>query len=713
MTHTITPGTTDDSGALLTPDPDDAMTLIDGDDAASLERRTQRLRLRMVLALALLASVLVLTAIGTGTYFAVERSIHQMRASTLQAMLETLSKTLDVWIQDQIVSVQRLARDRQVRQQVGALVAIAVQAGVIPEQYCAEPMRRPLVAELDDALAGTGAVRFNIVDSAGHIIASRVPPFCGLSVRPDWFSRNFDSVFEGETRFVPSARDEDWFATLPSGGASALPLVWIAVPILDADGQIIAALSVGHYAHEQFAAILAATRGGKTLEAYAFDRYGKRLSASRFAAGQASGADSLAPQAQVGTAISTPLMDEALAAAAVDGGEGLLVEPYRGPYGRDVIGAWRWLAEYRMGIAIEISSGEAYAPLQTLRFAFAGVFVSLVLAVLAALTSWYRATRRRFGDQRRLGPYVLGERIGEGGHGNVYLARHDLLKRPTAVKLLKPSRATDEMVERFKREVQLASQLSHPNMVEIFDYGRAPGGVLYYAMEYLEGSTVGDIVLRCGALPVARAVYILNQVCAGLAEAHGKGLVHRDISATNIMVCHYGGQYDFVKILDFGLVKSVAREQSQTITRTLRLLGTPLYMAPERLRDPADVDFRSDIYAVGAVAFFLLAGRKMFASNDALVLTSCALNEIPPRLSKVAPQPIPSELDALVARCLEKRREDRPQHITELSAVFDGIAQSAPWTQRDAEAAWRDLATPNPDHASFGGSPGGRAQVQD
>jgi serine/threonine-protein kinase len=193
-------------------------------------------------------------------------------------------------------------------------------------------------------------------------------------------------------------------------------------------------------------------------------------------------------------------------------------------------------------------------------------------------------------------------------------------------------------------------------------------------------------------------VHLLRQTCSGLAEAHGKGLVHRDISATNIMACHYGGEYDFIKILDFGLVKSLSRgEHSHTITRTLRLLGTPLYMAPERLRDPADVDARADIYAVGAVAFFLLSGRKMFTTSDELAITSSVLNEIPPRLSAVAPQAIPRELDDVVASCLEKRREDRPQHITDLAQILEGIAQHHRWTQRDAEEAWRTMRlTPGP-----------------
>jgi serine/threonine protein kinase len=312
-----------------------------------------------------------------------------------------------------------------------------------------------------------------------------------------------------------------------------------------------------------------------------------------------------------------------------------------------------------------------------------------VLAVIAALAAWFSAAKLRSEvEQRRVGAYLLGERIGEGGVGNVYAARHDLLKRPTAVKLLKPTRATDEMVARFEREAQLASQLSHPNMVEIYDYGHSADGNLYYAMEFLEGETIGKLVLQAGPMPVARVLHLMRQVCAGLAEAHGKGMVHRDVSPTNIMVCHYGGEYDFVKILDFGLVKNIAGGDEQTITRTLRILGTPLYMAPERLRDPADVDARADIYAVGAVAFFVLTGRRMFETTDDLALTSKVLNETPPRLSQVAAQPIPQALELLVAACLEKNREDRPQRIGEVSDVLEALAVRQRWTQRQAQAAW-------------------------
>jgi hypothetical protein len=495
-------------------------------------------------------------------------------------------------------------------------------------------------------------------------------------------------VFRGETRFLRPYRDAERLARLPADPPLARALVWVETPVQNDAGRILAALGVGQFAHEQFAAILAAARSGNTDEVYAFDRDGVMLSASRKLGQTAALTQVLrppgAPEDQ-----RTRLARQAQAGAAGGVPGGMLLEPYAGYTGRPVVGAWRWLPAFDMGLAVEMTAEEAYAPLIVLRTVFGVVFGALVLAVLAALAAWFLAARLRSeAEERRVGAYLLGERIGEGGVGNVYAARHDLLKRPTAVKLLKPTRATDEMTARFEREAQLASQLSHPNMVEIYDYGRASDGSLYYAMEFLEGETIGKLVLQEGALPVARAVHLLRQVCAGLSEAHGKGMVHRDVSPTNIMVCHYGGEYDFVKILDFGLVKNIAAEDQETITRTLRLLGTPLYMAPERLRDPADVDARADIYAVGAVAYFVLTGRRMFETLDDLALTSLVLNEVPRRVSSVAAQPVPEALDVLIAACLEKRREDRPQAIGEFTDVLEALAVRYRWTQRDAEAAW-------------------------
>jgi serine/threonine-protein kinase len=400
--------------------------------------------------------------------------------------------------------------------------------------------------------------------------------------------------------------------------------------------------------------LLAAARPGETGDLFAFDERGALLTPSRFDANRQFSLPGVRPEAR----------------------EGIALEPYRSGRGAEVVGAWRWLEDLGLGVAIEIEAAEAYAPLRYLRAAFGVVFGALVIAVAAALYSALSVLRLRgeLGGQRKLGAYRLERSIGEGGVANVYLARHDLLKRPCAVKLLKPARASDEMIARFEREVQLASQLSHPNVVEIYDYGRSTDGLFYYAMEYLDGINLGELVAREGPVPVARAVRILRQVCAGLAAAHAAGLVHRDVKPENIMLCQRGSEPDVVKILDFGMVKRLDTEHSRNLTRGLRILGTPMYMAPERLRNPSDVDTRADIYAVGAVAFYMLAGKKIFESSDDLELTSRILNDEPPRVSQVAAQPIPIELDILVQACLEKRREDRPQRIADLIEALDALA---------------------------------------
>jgi serine/threonine-protein kinase len=192
-------------------------------------------------------------------------------------------------------------------------------------------------------------------------------------------------------------------------------------------------------------------------------------------------------------------------------------------------------------------------------------------------------------------------------------------------------------------------------------------------MEYIDGIDLGELMAREGALPVPRAVRILRQLCTGLAAAHAAGLVHRDVKPENIMIFQRGTEPDVVKILDFGMVKRVDTEHSRNLTRGLRILGTPLYMAPERLRNPTDVDARADIYAVGAVAFYMLSGKKLFQTADDLELTSKVLNDEPPRVSQVAAQPIPVELDLLVQACLEKKREDRPQRAADLIEALDAL----------------------------------------
>jgi serine/threonine protein kinase len=192
--------------------------------------------------------------------------------------------------------------------------------------------------------------------------------------------------------------------------------------------------------------------------------------------------------------------------------------------------------------------------------------------------------------------------------GIVYRASHAMLHRPTALELLLPDRVGADALRRFEREVQLTAKLTNPNTITIFDYGRTPDGIFYYAMELVDGTTLDQVVQRSGAMPAARVLHILHQVAGALAEAHASGLIHRDVKPQNIMLCKQGGMLDEVKVLDFGLVKQIDAASAVSLTGTNVIIGTPQYMPPEAIKDPEDVDGRADLYALSAVGFYQSSG---------------------------------------------------------------------------------------------------------
>jgi serine/threonine-protein kinase len=367
----------------------------------------------------------------------------------------------------------------------------------------------------------------------------------------------------------------------------------------------------------------------------------------------------------------------------------VLIDPYRNYRGTEVVGAWRWLPDHGIGIGVEVSAAEAYAPLRYLTFAFWAVFSLAMIGVGVAILSWLFA-ERAWREGRHLGPYRIGERIGEGGTATVYRATHALLKRPTAVKILKPHMTADEIVARFEREVQLASRLTHPSAIEIYDFGRTRDGTFYYAMEYLDGLSLAELVERDGPLPPGRAAHVLKHVCEALREAHGQGLVHRDIKPQNIMLCQRGGDYDVVKVLDFGLAKDLYSTETRDITRYARVLGTPLYMAPERIGNPGVADALTDLYSVGALAFNLLTGRPVFDAPTAPDLEHAILESTPPTVSAIAGAPIPRALDDLVARLLAKDPRDRPQSADSVINVLTAVLAAHPWHRDDARRWWQE-----------------------
>jgi serine/threonine-protein kinase len=320
-----------------------------------------------------------------------------------------------------------------------------------------------------------------------------------------------------------------------------------------------------------------------------------------------------------------------------------------------------------------------------------GISLSLLLGLTTAGAFALRELRRRMREALHLGQYTLTEKIGEGGMGVVYRARHALLSRPTAIKLLPPERG-EARVQRFEREAQLTSELTHPNTIVVYDYGRTSDGTLYYVMEYLDGVTFEELVQKYGGQPPGRVVHLLLQVCGALGEAHSVGLIHRDIKPANLMLTHRGGVADFVKVLDFGLVKRRSTPDDVSLSSTHALLGTPGYWSPESIVSPDQVDARSDIYSLGAVAYYLLTGATVFAGQTVVELVSQHLHSTPVPPSARSIPPVPPSLDAVVMKCLGKSPDARYQSATDLERALLACNDVRPWTRAEAEAWWQEHA---------------------
>jgi DNA-binding NtrC family response regulator len=291
----------------------------------------------------------------------------------------------------------------------------------------------------------------------------------------------------------------------------------------------------------------------------------------------------------------------------------------------------------------------------------------------------------------RVGSYSLIERLGSGGMGDVWLARHQLLARPAAVKIVREAAlggGEDGHIrrQRFTREAQATSELQSPHTVQLYDFGVTEGGGFYYVMERLRGMDLKRMVERHGPLPPERVVFILKQACLSLSEAHALGLVHRDIKPANLFVCRLGSEYDFIKVVDFGVVSRHGREAAQ-ITTAGMILGTPSFLAPELVSSPT-FDGRADLYALGCVAFWLLTGRPPFEAADAMAILMHHAQTPAPAPSTMSEEPIPAQLDAVVLECLEKDPSRRPASADALWERLDRVPLARQWNQRHARTWW-------------------------
>jgi hypothetical protein len=288
-------------------------------------------------------------------------------------------------------------------------------------------------------------------------------------------------------------------------------------------------------------------------------------------------------------------------------------------------------------------------------------------------------------EARQLGQYALEERIGQGGMGEIYRAHHAMLRRPTAVKIMS-GHGSEAQLKRFEREVQLTARLTHPNTISIYDYGRTPGGLFYYAMELLDGLTLEQLVERYGPLPPARVIHLLSQVCGALKEAHGIGLIHRDIKPANIYLCRRGEIADFVKVLDFGLVRELNGSGNVSLSSADAVVGTPLYLSPEAILKPSQIDARADIYGLGGVAYYLATGTTPFSGQNMVEICGHHLHTEPEPPSRR--RAIPADLERVILSCLAKDPAARPQSAAALLKTLATCPCAPGWTQADAEAWW-------------------------
>ena len=494
-------------------------------------------------------------------------------------------------------------------------------------------------------------------------------------------------------------------------------LMQVAAPVHDNNGHIVGALALIVKPDREFSRILSVARSGETGETYAFDQTGLMISHSRF--------DwqlktlGLLQTTNTSSALNLRLRDPGgdltkgfkpaesdsfarpltrLVASAVNGEDVVDVTPSRDYRGVPVVGASSWLPQFGFGVATQIDADEAYRPLRVLQL----VFVVLVLCLLLCATGMFvfsyanLAWRQRLNAAelklKQLGQYTMEEKIGEGGMGVVYRARHALLRRDTAVKLLLPNRADASAIERFEREVCLTCRLTHPNTIQVYDYGHTPEGIFYYAMEFLRGLNLHELVAKFGPQPEGRVVHILTQICDSLAEAHGLGLIHRDIKPGNVFLCRRGGVPDCVKVLDFGLVREFRADavEPSNSDGEREVEGTPWFMPPEAIQQgSAPTDPRSDLYSLGALGYFLLTGHYLFDAHSIAEIQEKQLTTPPIPPSERTNNHISREMEQLLLSCLEKDMNLRPRSAVELRTLLLATPAAGDWTPEN-QAVWWD-----------------------
>jgi hypothetical protein len=671
-----------------------------------------------------LAFALALGLIGWSSQREIERVMKAQLRDKLETILNADVAALRIWIEENKAVAEVHATDPRVRELVFQLLDVATKSDAPREALLAAPALGEVRALLGGVAKAHGYSGYGVLSLNGMEIAAdgdgpigRLPSAADQVMRPIGQGR---SVVSPPILWDPQGTPE-----------SAFPAILVGAPLRDAGGRVVAGLAFIVQPTLEFARLLTVARPGESGETYAFDADGTMLSESRFA-DQLREIGVLPEDPDVHAALNVQIRDPGgdmtrghvpklpvkarpltrMAADAVMGNSGSDVDGYNDYRGVSVAGAWTWLPELGIGITTEIDIAEAYGALYTLQRRFWLIIGLLVVGAGIMLLYSFLIARmsNRVEEARQLGRYRIGRKLGSGGMGSVYLASHALLRRPTAIKILKAESAGREGLARFEREVQVSSSLSHPNTIEIYDFGYTPDGTFYYAMEYVNGITLGSCGEQDGPQPEARVLHIMKQICSSIAETHALGLMHRDLKPGNIMLCERGGMCDFVKVLDFGLVREEEQSRDVALTEIASLSGTPLYMPPESVRTPEKVDVRCDIYQLGAITYYLVTGKHVFQGDTAHELLAKHVAVAPDPPSKVLGRPVSPDLESVILRCLEKNPRDRPAHAGELLALFEACHVEGVWGQREARdwwLQWREQHPPEEEAETAASHPSG------
>ena len=662
----------------------------------------------------------VLIAVAWWSLSTIERAKNQELANALETTLAANVTAMTIWFDDQKTLVTLLAHDPRVRAAAAELTGLRGPAGedIARDKLLTSPAAGRLHEFLDSLRQESGYSGFVIVDRTGRAVAATDPAIVGtrtLHERVDAIARSLTGKTTVSRPFTSEVPLPD-----PDGKpALGVPTMLVSSPLRSANNEVIGALILRIRPEAGFTKILQVARFGTTGETYAVDDRGTLLSQSRFD-------DQIRPLGLLGSEptsrsmLALEIRDPGgdmttgfrptisrreqpltkMAAALAAGRNGTDVAGYNDYRGVPVAGAWEWLPEYHLGVTTEVDVDEAYQPLYLLRRSIyvllgllvisygANLLAARSMSILASKAKWAeRRVRQAELKARQLGQYTLEEKLGEGGMGAVYRASHSMLRRPTAIKLMSAIQPNVRDLLRFEREVQLTSRLNHPNTITIFDYGRTPEGIFYYAMEYLPGIDLDRLVRETGQLPEARVVHILAQIAAALQEAHAIGLIHRDIKPANLMLCERGGLFDFIKVLDFGLVRE-AESGDPSLTIVGSITGSPQYISPEAIRNANSADGRSDLYAVGAVAYFLLTGRAAFVGSTVAEILADHLSRPLTTLSQSMTRPMDPILEQLIVDCLAKNPSDRPANAAEFLDRLRKCASFGRWSNENARQWW-------------------------